>query len=84
MKSPLRIAILACDTPQPKADAKYGGYGGLFEQFLRSGVEALGEGSSDVNLKLSKYHVQLEPDKYPEPDDIDAILITGSRMHLAR
>lgn len=79
MKPPLRIAILECDTPLPNTEAKYGGYGGVFEKLLRSGAEAAGKLDAKKDLQISKYQIQLDPDTYPKPDDIDAILITGSR-----
>jgi hypothetical protein len=78
MRPPLRIAVLECDTPLPNTDAKYRGYGGVFEHLLKSGAEALGSPDSDIGLQISKYQVQLNPDVYPKFDDIDAVLITGS------
>ena len=79
MRPPLRIAVLECDSPPPNADAKYGGYGGIFKRLLNSGAEALREPDSDVvDLLISKHNVQMSPDSYPNIDDIDAILISGS------
>lgn len=56
----------------------------MHEQFLEAGVKALGRPASEPTLHISKYHIQLNPDRYPELEDIDAILLTGSRMHLAQ
>jgi hypothetical protein len=81
MKPPLRIAILECDTPLPNTEAKYGGYGGVFEQLLISGAKVLGKLDPEKGFQISKYQIQLDPDNYPQIDDIDAILITGSSMH---
>jgi hypothetical protein len=81
MKAPVRIAILECDTPPPNTKAKYGGYGGVFEHLLRSGAHARGSTAPDTAFKISKYQIELGADNYPREDDIDAILITGSRMH---
>jgi len=79
MRSPVRLAILACDTPLPNTKSKYGGYGGVFEALLRAGVKASGYPDSDSVLQFSNFQVELYPDKYPDLDDIDAVLITGSR-----
>lgn len=81
MRPPLRIAVLECDTPNPNTEAKYGGYGGVFDELLRSGAKAQGKLDPESGLQISKYQIQLYPDNYPQLDDIDAILITGSSMH---
>lgn len=79
MRPPLRIAVLECDRPPPNADAKYGGYGGVFKHLLQSGADSLRELDSDVvDLRISKHNVQVDPEDYPNLDDIDAILISGS------
>jgi hypothetical protein len=83
MKPPLRIAILECDTPLPNTEAKYGGYGGVFDKLLRSGAKALGKLDPEEGLFISKYQIQLHPDNYPQMEDIDAILITGSSIYSA-
>lgn len=77
---PLRIAILECDTPLPETKKKFQGYGGVFELLLTSGAKALGRADLDVDtgLEFSRWQVELEPDKYPDPANIDAILLTGS------
>ncbi|KIV99239.1 uncharacterized protein PV09_09101 [Verruconis gallopava] len=76
---PLRIAILECDTPRAQTQAKYGGYGGVFKQMLERGAEDLGHPglSASEGIELSMYKV--EEEQYPNLDDIDAILITGSK-----
>ena len=59
--------------------AKYGGYGGVFEALLRSGAKALDRPEKvdpDSGLEISKWNVM--EDRYPELEDIDAILLTGS------
>jgi len=77
--SPLRIAVLECDTPQPRCNERYGGYGGLFKELLLAGTEAYAKetGQPKPTLDVSKYDVVNE-EHYPKLDDIDAILITGS------
>ncbi|ERF68940.1 hypothetical protein EPUS_08174 [Endocarpon pusillum Z07020] len=81
MRPPLRLAILECDSPPPNADAKYGGYGGVFTTLLRYGAELLGKPDLEAMLQISKYQIQLDPDNYPKLEDVDAILLTGSRYN---
>ncbi|KIW99905.1 uncharacterized protein Z518_10833 [Rhinocladiella mackenziei CBS 650.93] len=77
----LRIAILECDTPLPHTRKKFKGYGNVFEFLLRNGAKTMGRPDLDptTGLEFTMYQVELEPDKYPDPKDIDAILITGSK-----
>jgi len=79
---PLRIAILECDTPLTSTRAKYGGYGGVFKALLTVGTDALMDPnlSSEHGLSLTNWDV-VEAQEYPRLDDIDAILITGSRYN---
>lgn len=81
---PLRIAILECDTPLPETKKKYQGYGGVFEFLLRAGARALNRPDldPDTGFEFSRWQVELEPEKYPNPSAIDAILITGSSESL--
>ncbi|TVY81360.1 putative glutamine amidotransferase-like protein [Lachnellula suecica] len=77
---PLRIAILECGNPPPNTDAKYHGYGGVFKAMLDAGADALSYPglSSSSGLELTSYNV-VDDQVYPSLDDIDAILITGSK-----
>ena len=79
---PLRIAILECDTPLDGTRAKYGGYGGVFTALLKAGADALDVPglSSTSGLDITTWDV-VTAQKYPELEDIDAILITGSRYN---
>jgi hypothetical protein len=81
MKLPLRIAILECDTPLEKTKAKYGGYGGVFKQLLERGADRLGHPglSSKEGMQMKMFNVENDPELYPKIEDIDAIVITGSR-----
>ncbi|KAL1953312.1 hypothetical protein VTO42DRAFT_3019 [Malbranchea cinnamomea] len=81
MKRPLRIAVLECDVPLTQTRAKYGGYGGLFETLLRSAAETLNQ--PDIvhpqdGLEVTKWNI-VDDDKYPSLDDVDGILLTGSK-----
>ena len=80
MRSPLRIAVLECDTPLERTRHEYGGYGGVFKSLLTSGAAALSkETSSDsVKLDISTYDV-VNTESYPSLDNVDAVLLTGSR-----
>jgi hypothetical protein len=83
MKPPLRIAILECDTPLEGTRTKYGGYGGVFTALLHSAADGLGrpDVSSTRGLELSIFDV-VGKQEYPDLDNIDAVLMTGSsRSH---
>lgn len=73
----LRIAVLECDTPLPGTKARFQGYGGVFEHLLRTGAKALGRPAQE-DLIITKHQIESNPENYPDLDDIDAILITGS------
>ena len=78
MKLPLRIAILEADTPPDEVVAKHGKYGKVFRTLLEAAADTLDRpGFSKSDLELSAYDVVTEQ-KYPELDDIDAVLISGS------
>jgi hypothetical protein len=76
MKSPLRIAILECDTPVPDIVAKYGRYDRIFTTLLETAAEASGL-SPQKDLELSGFDV-VDKQEYPNFDNIDAVLISGS------
>ncbi|KAF1955875.1 class I glutamine amidotransferase-like protein [Byssothecium circinans] len=79
MKPPLRIAILECDTPPDDLVAQFGRYGKVFRTLLEAAADDLGvSGFSKDDLKLSAYDVVTEK-KYPDLDDVDAVLISGSK-----
>lgn len=80
MKPPLRIAILECDTPNPKTRKKYGGYGGVFKAMLEAGADALDMPnviSSKRGLEITTWDV-VNTESYPKLENIDAVLLTGS------
>jgi hypothetical protein len=76
---PLRIAVLKCDTPVPEVDRRYKGYGGVFRGFLKSSASALNNETLDpeTGLEVTEYDI-VDDDKYPNLEDIDAVLLTGS------
>lgn len=73
-----RLAILEADKPLPNTKAQYGTYGGVFEHLLKRGNKARGRTDYESILKVSKFDVEAYPEQYPDIDEIDAILITGS------
>jgi len=76
MVSPPRIAILEADVPMPELEAQYGRYSDMFIRLLTAGAVS-------ANLptpSFSAWDVINNPEKYPDPSEFDAILITGSRM----
>jgi hypothetical protein len=76
MKTPLRIAILECDTPPPAVVEKYGRYDRIFTTLLETAAEGLGL-SPKQDLELSAYDV-VTAQEYPDSENIDAVLISGS------
>lgn len=79
MRQRIRLAILECDTPVPSVDDQYGGYRGVFKALLDAGAKAEGHLSADDVLEISAYQVVEEPDVYPDLNNIDALLLTGSK-----
>lgn len=75
MRPPLRIAVLECDEPIGRTKEKYGGYGNLFKELLETGA---GELSEKPELDITKFDV-VNTEHYPVLEDVDAVLLTGSR-----
>lgn len=83
---PLRIAVLETDHMLPQTRANYGGYTGLYTLLLHEGADLLGLPRD--RFQLSKWDIvqrgqelseqEVEKIEYPQLDDIDAILISGS------
>lgn len=76
--NPIHLAILEADTPLPQTRAKYGSCGGVFESLLTRAA-APAPLSSVATLT---YHHIVGPSAaaaYPSLDDVDAVLITGSK-----
>jgi hypothetical protein len=76
MKTPLRIAILECDTPLPQIVERYGRYDRIFSTLIETAAEGLGL-SPKKDLVLSGFDV-VDKQEYPNVEDIDAVLISGS------
>jgi len=84
MRSRICIAILECDEPAgPETRSKYGGFGNMFKELLEAGITQVAEVDS-INrpeLILTKHDV-VHAMAYPDPDDVDAVLLTGSRTYV--
>lgn len=79
-RPPLRIAVLECDTPLARTIKNYGGgYGDVFKALLEAGADTLGREdiSSKNGMDLTKFNV-VDQEVYPDLDNVDAVLITGS------
>ncbi|EGP84723.1 uncharacterized protein MYCGRDRAFT_75463 [Zymoseptoria tritici IPO323] len=79
MQPSLRIAVLECDTPIGRTKEKYGGYGNLFKELLENGAKEV-NAQHPPELDIRKYDV-VNHEVYPELDDVDAILLTGSKYN---
>ncbi|OJJ50625.1 hypothetical protein ASPZODRAFT_126521 [Penicilliopsis zonata CBS 506.65] len=75
---PLHIAVLECDTPVDPVREKLQGYGDIFERLLQTGFQSLGQDAADIELKVSKWDV-VNHEVYPTPEEVDALLLTGSK-----
>ena len=75
---PIRIAVLEADTPIGNTKKQYGGYTGVFTSLLHKAADAISLPRD--RLEFSQWDV-VNKMEYPEPDAIDAVLITGSRKH---
>ena len=86
MRPPLRIAILECDVVIDQIKAKYEGYTEVFTDFFKASAKALGQPerlNPESGLAISRWHV-VDNDEYPNLDEVDAILLTGSSMYSFR
>ncbi|KYK61344.1 class I glutamine amidotransferase [Drechmeria coniospora] len=76
----LRVAVLECDAPQPQTRALHKSYTGVFAALLAA---AAGTSQPRRELEdlvtLTGYDIVHELHTYPALDDIDAVLLTGSR-----
>lgn len=76
---PIRLAILECGSPPPKANAKFGGYAGCFKNLLSASCDHPSSPLKYSDLSISVYDIENHPENYPSLDSIDAILTTGSK-----
>ncbi|KXT00510.1 hypothetical protein AC578_4079 [Pseudocercospora eumusae] len=90
MRPPLRIAILECDEPIGRTKEKYGSYGNLFQELLSNGASKFAEEEEQEEqkapapppkLEISNFDIVNHPDVYPDLQNFDALLLTGSRYN---
>lgn len=78
---PTRLAILEADTPLPGIKAKYGSYGGVFTHLFERACASLNPPQPlPALLELSSHNIVNDLNAYPDPETIDAILISGSKF----
>ncbi|KAJ5558626.1 hypothetical protein N7535_008843 [Penicillium sp. DV-2018c] len=83
MHTPLRIAVLECDTPVDGVNRRYNGYGGVFKVLLKAGAISLNQPERldpETGLEVTAWDI-VNDDKYPKLEDIDAVLLTGSKYN---
>lgn len=83
MSPKFRLAVLECDTPVPAVQEARGSYGEVFRQLLAKGLTDLGDKGRNAELCLTKWDV-VASQEYPETDEVDGILLTGSSSSFPR
>ncbi|KAI1367633.1 putative class I glutamine amidotransferase [Xylaria arbuscula] len=82
LNAPIRLAILEADTPAPGIKSKYQSYGGVFTYLFKRACASLPNPVSlESRLTLSAHDIVNDLTAYPDPETIDAILITGSKYN---
>ncbi|OQE95486.1 hypothetical protein PENNAL_c0002G07517 [Penicillium nalgiovense] len=76
----IHVAILVCDTPIQPVLRKYGDYYAMFQTLLRQGFKDLeiSEESKDIMIEFSE-HQMVGNSRFPDLENVDAILLTGSK-----
>ncbi|KAH6641041.1 class I glutamine amidotransferase-like protein [Chaetomium tenue] len=75
----LRLALLLCDQPLPQISTQVGQFDTIFSTLLHAACASLTPPQTlESQLTLSAHDV-VRGGLYPDPDAIDAVLITGSR-----
>ncbi|KAI0997141.1 hypothetical protein K3495_g11045 [Podosphaera aphanis] len=73
----LRIAVLECDTLIADVRSKYGDYSDIFRMLLDTAANDLSE---RPHISVSAFDV-VSAQQYPQLEEIDAILISGSKYN---
>jgi GMP synthase-like glutamine amidotransferase len=68
----LRLALLVCDTPVPAVVEAHGKYPEIYDAWLTASNVA------GVPYELTPFDVVNHPETYPNPDEFDGIILTGS------
>lgn len=80
--TPIRLAILETDEPLPSIQAVCGRFGTIFTLLLQAACQTLEPPQTlESQLALSTHDIVAgDPETaYPDPETVDAVLITGSR-----
>lgn len=78
MTTKLRLALLVCDTPIPGVLERDGDYNKVYGDYLRRSLNVYKkEGDKDVDFQLDGFDVRFK-EEYPNLDEYDGIVITGS------
>lgn len=76
---PLRIAVLEADHLRPNAAAQYGRYGSVFTALLHAAAATQLGWDPAASLCITTWDVERQLQFPPSLDDLDAVLISGSR-----
>ena len=80
--APIRLAVLETDEPIPSVQAVCGRFGTIFTSLLQAACHSLDPPQTlESQLAISTHDVVTGDPKtaYPDPEAIDAVLITGSK-----
>jgi hypothetical protein len=86
MHTPLRIAVLECDTPLDSINRQYNGYGGVFRTLLTTSAKALNQPEKlnpETGLEITAWDI-VNDVKYPKLEDVDAVLFTDNNINRTR
>ncbi|SPN99694.1 related to P.aeruginosa anthranilate synthase component II [Cephalotrichum gorgonifer] len=75
--APIRLAILEADVLAPTTAARYSNYTGLFTSLLTS---ALAPSALAPRFAIARHHIFKDTSAYPALEDVDAVLVTGSKQ----
>lgn len=73
----VRVAVLECGRALSDIINLYGGWTGIFTKHLS---ECFDDFVEHPKLIVQRYDILVNMDCYPDPEEIDAVMITGSRM----
>ena len=78
MDTKLRLALLICDKPIPNVLEHEGDYNVVYGSYLRRSLDVYQkESNRKIDFQLDGYEVRFK-EEYPNLDDYDGIVITGS------
>ena len=74
--SPFRLAILECDTPIDSVRERHGTYGDIFASILGTALKDVPTRSA-IEPLFTSWDV-VDKQEYPDIEQVDGILLTGS------